>query len=135
MFTFVLSMFFFLRPTFPFCRVVYLRQKKNKCHTFKTSFGWSKLTGVIPCMSVFAYTPLKATCCQHRLELIVFFHVFIANKIFLDEGAPPNGCLCCLRLAERRKDEGNEQYKAKEYREALKLYTQAIGEYQGFFFF
>lgn len=30
------------------------------------------------------------------------------------------------RLAERRKDEGNEQYKAKEYREALKLYTQAI---------
>lgn len=133
MFTFVLSMFF--TPHLPFLQSGLSETKKNKCHTFKTSFGWSKLTGVIPCMSVFAYTPLKATCCQHRLELIVFFHVFIANKICLDEGAPPNGCLCCLRLAERRKDEGNEQYKAKEYREALKLYTQAIGEYQGFFFF
>ncbi|XP_071545032.1 uncharacterized protein [Panulirus ornatus] len=30
------------------------------------------------------------------------------------------------RLAERKKNEGNEYYKNKEYREALKLYTQAI---------
>nr|XP_053632479.1 uncharacterized protein LOC128688606 [Cherax quadricarinatus] len=30
------------------------------------------------------------------------------------------------RLAERKKNEGNELYKNKDYREALKLYTQAI---------
>lgn len=88
-----------------------------------------KTNGVIPCMYVFASTPLTATCCQNQIDLTVLVHVFISNKSCAEEGAPTNGCLCCLRLAERRKDEGNEQYKAKEYREALKLYTQAIGEY------
>lgn len=37
-------------------------------------------------------------------------------------GNPPDH----RRLAERKKNEGNELYKAKDYREALKLYTQAI---------
>ncbi|KAK3889860.1 hypothetical protein Pcinc_006162 [Petrolisthes cinctipes] len=38
------------------------------------------------------------------------------------------------RLAERKKNEGNELYKAKDYREALKLYTQAIGTVGGVVF-
>nr|XP_045599987.1 dnaJ homolog subfamily C member 7-like [Procambarus clarkii] len=38
------------------------------------------------------------------------------------EGPPPRR----QRLAERKKNEGNDLYKNKDYREALKLYTQAI---------
>ena len=33
------------------------------------------------------------------------------------------------RSAERKKAEGNEAYKNKEYADAARLYTQAIGEY------
>ena len=33
------------------------------------------------------------------------------------------------RLAERKKAEGNEAYRDKEYRDALQHYSQAIGEY------
>ncbi|XP_045119494.1 uncharacterized protein LOC123509333 [Portunus trituberculatus] len=45
----------------------------------------------------------------------------------LDEGlGPPTGVSAPHRLAERKKNEGNELYKTKEYRDALRLYTQAI---------
>ncbi len=41
-------------------------------------------------------------------------------------------CFLCLlfrksKLAEARKEEGNEYYKQKDYTTALKLYSQAIG--------
>lgn len=37
-------------------------------------------------------------------------------------------CFFLCRVAERKKAEGNEFYKKKSYREAIKLYTEAIGE-------
>ena len=35
----------------------------------------------------------------------------------------------CSRLAEERKEEGNQLYKAKQYRDALSKYSEAIGEF------
>ena len=34
----------------------------------------------------------------------------------------------CFRLAEEKKEEGNQLYKVKQYRDALSKYTEAIGE-------
>ena len=35
---------------------------------------------------------------------------------------------CCFRLAEEKKEEGNQLYKGKQYRDALSKYSEAIGE-------
>ena len=36
----------------------------------------------------------------------------------------------CFRLAEEKKEEGNQLYKVKQYRDALSKYTEAIGEFR-----
>ena len=35
----------------------------------------------------------------------------------------------CFRLAEEKKEEGNQLYKLKSYKDALAKYSEAIGEY------
>ena len=37
--------------------------------------------------------------------------------------------LLCCRVAEERKEEGNQLYKAKNYRDAVQKYSEAIGMY------
>ena len=36
---------------------------------------------------------------------------------------------CHFRLADEKKEEGNQFYKQKQYREALSKYSEAIGEF------
>ena len=44
---------------------------------------------------------------------------------------PPNFVpnVPCFRLAEEKKEEGNQLYKLKSYKDALAKYSEAIGEY------
>ena len=37
--------------------------------------------------------------------------------------------ILCFRLAEEKKEEGNQLYKVKQYRDALNKYSEAIGEF------